>query len=139
MASPLYKGVTVCNENLTVTFARKKVYKAKQCWMIGFTVLELSKLTMMRLYYEHLQPAVGLGNITTVMSDTDSFLVCIQGKDADAFLKSLGDVMDFSNYPADHPLFSDAAKKLPGYLKNEMPGMVIIEVVALKSKSYAFR
>lgn len=73
-----------------------------------------------------------------VMSDTDSFLLAIRGVREEEALGRLAKVMDFSNLDPAHPLYDESRKKIPGYLKSEVPRARITEVVALKSKSYAF-
>ena len=54
-------------------------------------------------------------------------------------MEKLHSIMDFSNYPQDHPLFNDAVKNKTGYLKNETPSQSITEVVGVRSKIYAYR
>ena len=44
---------------------------------------------------------------------------------------------DTSNYPKDHPLYSTARKKKIGFMKDEMGGRSIQEVVALSAKMYS--
>lgn len=51
-------------------------------------------------------------------------------------MRTLEDVIDFSNYPKDHELYSNARAKELGYLKNEYPDKTILSFVGLKSKTY---
>lgn len=111
----------------------------KQCWAVGFSILEISKYVMQSLYYDCIQPAFGVGKVSVVMSDTDSFLLAIKGASPDEAMKKLAPVMDFSNLDPSHPLHDVSRNKKPGYLKNEVPGARILEAVAVRSKSYAYR
>ena len=43
-------------------------------------------------------------------------------KDVYAGMASDKDLYDFSNYPSDHPLYSDENKKVIGKFKNETTG-----------------
>lgn len=139
-SSPLYKGCVVLDRDLTLSFQQKKKVKLDQCYAVGFSILELSKLHMQRLWYEEVVPKLDDFNLGMIMSDTDSFLFVAQGRGNEAeIMEKLTPVMDFSNYPKDHPLFNDSRKKVPGFLKNELPTEVIEEAVALRSKSYAMR
>lgn len=137
--SPLYKGTMVCDEELTISFHKKPVTVVRQCWAVGFSILELSKLRMAQLYYSDIQPALGVGNVSVVMSDTDSFLLSVKGHTQDQIMDKLAHIMDFSNFDPKHRLYSPERKRVPGYLKNEMPKTSILEAVALKAKSYALK
>ena len=96
---------------------------------------------MQSLFYNKLQPKLGAGNIATIMSDTDSYMFVTNRGDEDTVMELLGEagIMDFSNYPRDHPLFDESNRKRPGLLKSELPNQIIDEAVALKSKTYTIR
>jgi len=140
-STPLFKGSMICESDLTISFHKRKVAVLSQCHIVGFSVLERSKLVMQKLYYDHILPACnGSDNVSVVMSDTDSFLLSIRNcGDELSILQNLESVMDFSNFPKDHPLFDASKKKKPGFLKSELPDAVIREAVALRSKAYAIR
>ena len=110
-----------------------------QHWAIGFSILEISKFVMQSLFYNKIQKKLGVDNIDVIMSDTDSFLLKVRAEDESKVLSELKDVMDFSNLDVDHPLYDARRKKVPGFLKSEVPRHSIQEVVALRSKTYAFR
>ncbi len=135
-SSPLYKGSLICDDDLTISFQGKRVVQMRQCWAVGFSILELSKWHMASLYYDRIIPALGRGNVAVVMSDTDSFLLATSSADEESTMRLLAPYMDFSNLDPEHPLYSSAHARVPGLLKNEVPRAVIEEVVALKSKTY---
>lgn len=137
--SPLYKGVLICGEDLTIAFHRKKHLEMNQSWAIGFTILEISKFVMQSLYYEKVLPALGEGNVSLMMSDTDSFLIHVKNHKEEEALKALASVMDFSNLPKDHKLYNNSRPKHPGYLKTEVPLASIAAVAAIKAKTYALK
>ncbi len=56
-SSPLFKSNMILGENLSMAFFRKRRIRQRQCWLVGFSILEISKLHMARLYYEHVKPA----------------------------------------------------------------------------------
>ncbi len=136
---PCHKGTLICGEGLSISFLKKKQLRMKQCWAVGFSILELSKHTMARLYYHEILPRLGHENVDIIMSDTDSFLLKVTGYAEHDIMEKLADIMDFSNLDETHPLHDKSRNKIPGYLKNEVPKTVIMEVVALKSKTYAIR
>jgi hypothetical protein len=137
-SSPLFKGVLICDENLSISFLKKRTVRMKQSWAIGFSILEISKYIMQSLYHKEIMPVLGSGNVSIVMSDTDSFLLETKCVNETQIMKSLQHVMDLSNLPTTHPLFDNSRARVPGFLKNEVPDDTIMEAVALQSKTYGF-
>ena len=48
-------------------------------------------------------------------------------------------LFDFSNYPSNHPCFSKDNKKVPGKMKDELGGNILLEFIGLCPKAYAFK
>ena len=71
--------------------------------------------------------------------DTDSLFYEIETKDVYNDLFYFKDDMDFSAYPQNHFLFSNANKKVPLKLTDELKGNVITEAVFLKPKAYSIQ
>ncbi len=137
--SPLYRGSMILEEDLSVSFLNKSKVDMKQVWPVGFTILELSKLKMQEMFYDAIQPAFGWGAVEVVMSDTDSFMLEVRGFTVDEARHRLAHVMDFSNLHEEHPYYSVERALVPGFFKDECPMSEVVKVVALKSKTYAFR
>jgi hypothetical protein len=136
---PTLKGSVICDENFSISFHRKKEVKMNQSWAVGFTVLELSKLIMQRFYYENIKKSLG-HKVTMLMSDTDSFCLLVSTPDIATTMRHLHGIMDFSNYPKDHPFYDSSHKNELGKLKNEVPGTKCVTTFAgVKSKSYILR
>ena len=47
------------------------------------------------------------------------------------------DIYDFSDYPKNHPCYSETNKKVVGKFKDECAGKVISEYVGLRLKMYS--
>lgn len=137
-SSPLFKGNVIFDENLSVSFLRKKKIFMNQSWPVGFAILELSKYRMQKFYYETIQKSFGVDGCTMLMTDTDSFLLELQIPSVDEAVNRIKHVMDFSNYSKDHPFFSMDKAKALGHLKNEVPNCDINKFVGLKSKTYMY-
>ena len=106
---------------------------------IGWFVLEKSKKFMYDIYYNKLKRHYK-DKISLIYGDTDSFLIKIDGCDdiyEEMARKPLKDIMDFSNLPKEHVLYSDANKGVLGKLKSECGVIPISEVVCLAPKSYS--
>jgi hypothetical protein len=54
-------------------------------------------------------------------------------------MKNNPDYFDTSDYPKDHPLYSDKNKKVIGKFKDELNGIKILESIGLRSKMYSYR
>lgn len=98
-----------------VTLAGDPVY-------IGQAVLELSKLIMYQLRYIWLrgyERKLG-GSIKVVASDTDSFFLSVRNiniRDQLVPAMMADGLLDTSNYPQDHPHFSNAYRAALGCVK----------------------
>jgi hypothetical protein len=111
---------------------------------IGQAVLDLSKLVMYQLRYHKLQHYEEQfnGKITVIGGDTDSLFCKIEQIDLFRQLHPamLEDgLLDSSNYPREHPLFSARYKAKLGCIKDEVEGEKIIEAVLLKPKCYSMQ
>ena len=132
---PLFDQFSIINENFVIAKLRRpKVYLDKPI-AVGFSVLEFAKLHMYQLHYDTFKSYYGQ-DIKLIYTDTDSFIYHIKTNDLYADLGKFGAIMDFCDYPKDHPLHNTQNKKKLGYLKDEMNGNQIYEVIAIKSKMY---
>jgi len=52
-------------------------------------------------------------------------------------MKSNKNLYDTSDFPKEHPLYSDANKKVLGKMKDECNGTPIVECVCLRPKMYS--
>ena len=76
-------------------------------------------------------------NCTLLYTDTDSLLVDLKTPDVYADMESVKTHYDFSDYPKDHPPFSEQNKKVIGKFKVECSGIPIAEYVGLRPKMYS--
>jgi hypothetical protein len=102
----------------------------------GFAVLELSKLLMFQFWYECMKPLYG-EKIKLLYTDTDSLIMEVETEDFYQDMKENGDWFDTSDYPKDHPCYSDANKKVPGKMKDELNGELALEFVGVRAKMYS--
>lgn len=137
-SDPRHRGCMIFSDSLSIAFQAKNTLKLNQSWAVGFSILELSKYVMQSLMYEVIMP-VFKNRVSVLLSDTDSWVLSVPAKSPEHALYKIRMVMDFSNYPPSHPLYSVRAKNKTGYLKNELPNEPIEEVVGIRSKCYAIR
>ena len=107
--------------------------------IVGACKLELAKFEMYKFHYEVMKI-----NFTCQLfySDTDSLMYEIKTEKSRIFMKNyfkreILDNFEFSNYPSDH-FFCNADSNLAVLkFKDEFPGDIVTEFVALKPKLFS--
>jgi hypothetical protein len=116
---------------------------------IGTSILELSKELMYRFYYEQVATHHSLECARVLAGDTDSLMLALTLKSEiaaagntiyTAFFSDLVSrgLLDTSNYPATHPLYTNAHAGRLGAFKDEFGGQLVLELVFLRPKNYSF-
>ena len=109
---------------------------------LGMSILDISK-TRIYIYifwYEYIKPKFG-DRAKLCCTDTDSFVIHIITED---FFKDIAlDVniqFDTSNCDENEKIYLPIGKnkKVPGVFKDELGGKIIVNVVALRSKTWAY-
>jgi hypothetical protein len=127
-----FKSTKEFNENLTAVLMNKAIVELNKPIYVGQAILDLSKKLMYEYFYDDIRKQYPKARM--MYTDTDSFVLLIETKD---FYKDMPlDEYDTSNYPKDHPCYSDKNKKVIGLPKDEGGGQPISEFVALRAKSY---
>lgn len=106
---------------------------------IGQCVLDFSKIVMYKLLDQWKENPM-CESVQLIGGDTDSFFMevtSIHGRDD--ILRSMSDIFDSSNYPKEHPLYSEMNKARLGCFKDEAAGKEIEEFVCLAPKSYSYK
>ena len=140
LRDPAVQSCQIVSDNLVIVFQEEKTVCMNRPYALGMGILERSKLHMSTAWSDIIQPRLGgPRQCEVIMSDTDSLLIYGHGHCSKTqALHQLKDIMDFSNYPKNHPLFDVARAQVPGFFKDEVSGNDIMEAVCLRSKSYGF-
>ena len=142
IASPLFLDRDIISEDVVgIKMVKPKVVLDKPIY-VGQAVLDYSKLSMYRLFYETLPHCPLINKVQLLGGDTDSFFLALtvdEGITADDVLRNLESYVDFSNYPSDHPLFSNKNKAKLGCFKDECSGKAIEEIILLRPKMYSIK
>jgi len=115
--------------------ARQKV-KLDKPIAVGFSILELSKLTMYEFYYEYLKDHYG-DRCKLLFTDTDSLCCEIKTVDIYADMGRNLDMFDTSNFAPDHPLYSMQNHRVLGKMKSETGSLPPDEFVGMRAKNYS--
>ena len=136
VSKPSYRHAYIVNPDLTmVRAARQKVVLNKPI-AVGFCILELSKLTMYRFYYDYLKSKYG-NHCKLLFTDTDSLCCEIETSDVYRDMSEAMDYFDTSNFEPDHPLYSKANHRVLGKMKSETGSTPPLEFVGLRAKMYS--
>ena len=103
---------------------------------VGCAILDLIKLHMYKFHYN-----VWLSKFpqaTLLFTDTDSLCYAVDDADLMSGMADISDVFDFSEYPADHPLYSEDNMKVVGKFKDELHGAAMKKFVCLRPKLYSY-
>jgi len=132
-----FKRSTIINNDLVLVETARPRICMNRPLIIGFTILEMAKLIMYKFYYEALLPRYG-DKLRLCFTDTDSFIFWIEtpGLHAD-MADMMTDWFDTSNFPPEHPLFSNANKRKIGFFKSETGAHFPSQLCAIRSKMYS--
>ena len=136
IASPSYARANIFDNNLTAIQMRKSRLKLDKPIYVGMSVLDLSKHLMYDFYYNKLKKQYG-ECCQLLYTDTDSLLLEIQTEDVYKDMSASAGFYDTSDYPKDHPQYSEDNKKVVGKMKDECAGRLIAEYVGLRPKMYS--
>ena len=104
----------IFGENMAAICSRPKVIKWTTPTIVRATILGLSKLRMYGFHYDIMRANF---RCSLLYSDTDSLLYKVETTDVYADLAKKREVcteFDFSNYPDNHPLYSQQSSQVQG-------------------------
>ena len=124
---------------MAIEMKKTKVKMIKPLYL-GMSILHISKTLMYELWYNYIKPKYG-GRAKLCHTDTDSFVIHMK---TEYFFEDISDVVDgrfdTSNYDKydKRPLPIGKNKQVPGLFKDELEGKIIVEVVVLRPKMWAY-
>jgi hypothetical protein len=136
IASPSFARANIFDNDLAAIQTHKSRLVLNRPIYVGMSILDLSKHLMYDFYYNRVKKRYG-NDADLLYTDTDSLLLQIQTQDVYRDMAEDSDLYDTSGYPTDHPLHSQANKKVLGKMKDECEGRPIAEYVGLRPKMYS--
>ena len=107
---------------------------------LGMSILDVIKILIYEFQYDYINSKYG-DRAKLNRTDPDSLVIYIETED---FFEDISNDVeswfDTSNYNKNNKMLLPIGKnkKVPGLFKNELRGRIMIEVVALRPKTYAF-
>ena len=140
VSEPNYHSHKKFSDHLMAIEMKKTRVKMTKPLYLGMSILDISKTLMYKFWYHYINPKYG-DKAKLCCMDTDSFIIYVITED---FFEDISnDVKKWfhtSNYDKidKRRLPIGKNKKIPGLFKDELEGKIIIEVVAVKPKIYAY-
>lgn len=136
MKSPFLKTFDILGEKLAIFEIFNSHVLLDKPVYVGVTVLDLSKLFLYEFHYKFKD--FYNDKVKLLFTDTDSlaYSVCTENIYEDFY--KFRDIMDFSDYPENHFLFSEKNKKKIGCMKDEGNSKIFTHFIGLAPKLYSF-
>ena len=139
VSEPNYHTTKYFSENLMAIEMKKKTkVKMNKLIYLGMSILDISKTLMYEFWYDYIKPKYQ-DRAKLCYMDADSFL--IHTKIQDFYEDIANDVkewFDTSNYDNNRPIPIGKNKKVIGLFKDELGWKIMIELVGLRAKAYAY-
>ena len=143
-----FKGFRFIRPDLILVERRKTTIKFFKPISSGFSILDVSKL-LLYVENEYIKQRYPGSRSKLLFTDTDSLAYLIETDDIYKDMIEERDRYDFSDYPDNHPCFSNLPmreiqqikqqnKKVLGKFKDELNGFSINEWVGVRAKVYSF-
>jgi len=137
-----FQGFPIIDDCTSLIDMKKKTVLLDRFPSIGTQILELSKLHFYKAWYGVIKPYFG-DRVKLQSFDTDSYIMLIESEDPYTEMSNLKldgeNLLDFSNFPPEHPLYNNSCEGKLGLLKSEIDDKTAVEFVSLAQKVYSFR
>ncbi len=136
VSKPSYRQAQIINSDLVMVRAAAQKILLNKPIAVGFCILELSKVTMYKFYYDYMKPKYQ-DRCMLLFTDTDSLCCQIETPDLYHDMGEKLDLFDTSNFDPNHPLYSRKNHRVLGKMKSETGSDPPVEFVGLRAKMYS--
>ena len=107
ISSRWFKNFIPISEDLALVEKHAKIIKLNKPLQIGAQILDISKISLVDFYYDHVVKV--FKNVNLIVTDTDSFMIQVFSNDASKsvyeIMFELRDLYDFSNTTPNNGLY----------------------------------
>ena len=139
LAHPRMSSLINLDDDLTIFSIKPPAVTLRMPYLVGFAILQLSKLHMYQLYFEEIVPLCRDRFLSLSYADTDSMLLEFELKPGERniynVLKRNWKIFDTSNYPRNHEFYCPDRKNQPGLLKSDFT-TEITKYIGISPKVY---
>ncbi|XP_077272782.1 uncharacterized protein LOC143903198 [Temnothorax americanus] len=139
IARPNFHSRSVFSENLVAIELRRLEVKFNKPVYVGMCILEISKTRLYEFHYDYMAPLYR-DRCRILYTDTDSLIYSLECEDAYELMRRDLDRFDTSDYAENNAHgMPRVNRKVPGLMKDENNGAIMMEFVGLRAKMYAYK
>ena len=136
-SKPSHMWHEVFDNNMVAIRKSKVTLTLNKPAYIGMYISKLSKALMYDFHYDYIKNKYG-NNSELLFADTDSLMYGIKNEDVYEDFSNDKEMFDFSNYSTKSKYYDNWNKLVLGKMIDETAGVVIEELVRLKTKIYSY-